>query len=97
MEKLTPKKRVMNVLMGQKVDKVPFTVYSGYWGGSANVENPTSPFVRNLLQCETERKLRNKGMCLVELGYFGWGSARPDVKIVSTVYNKNEKHVVRTD
>lgn len=97
MEKLTPKKRVMNVLNGQKVDKVPFTVYSGYWGGNANVENPTPPFVRNLLQCETERKLRNKGLCLVELGYFGWGSARPDVRVVSTVYNENEKHVIRTD
>ena len=79
---ITPRKRVESALEKKLIDKVPFTVYKSIFQSS--VESPITP-PRNgyLPQCEIERLLRNKGVCLVEFNYSGYKIYRPNVKIIS--------------
>lgn len=93
---MNPKERVELVLKNQPVDKIPFTVYGTFWGG-ASIENPVVPFGRYLPQCTVERQLRNRGLCIVDLTYWGYSSKRQDTKIISTVYEEDGRFMVRTD
>jgi len=93
---LNPAKRVEMALRHQFIDKVPFTVFGTYWGG-VNVENPTMPFIKYMPQSTIERNLRNKGLCIVDMTYWGYATVKPDVKIKSTVYDENGRFMVRTD
>ncbi|MCL4415542.1 MAG: hypothetical protein M1365_02405 [Actinobacteria bacterium] len=93
---LSPKERVEAVLKDQPIDKTPFTVYGTFWGG-ASIENPVMPFGRYFPQCTIERQLRNRGLCIVDLTYWGYTTKRQSTKIVSTVYEENERFMVRTD
>jgi hypothetical protein len=97
--KISPKKRVELALNKKEIDKIPFTVYGSWWGGSKlSAQNPVIPLHCNLIpQCGAERILRNKGLCIIDQSYFGWTSITPNVKIKSTVYEDNKKLKVRTD
>jgi hypothetical protein len=93
---LTPGKRVELALKKEFVDKVPFTVFGGFWQ-SVGAENPATPLRRFIPQSYCERQLRNKGLCIVELSCFGYSMARPDVKVISTAYEEKDRLMIRTD
>lgn len=95
-KELTPKKRVELALQKKFADKVPFTVYNGFWQ-SVGAENPSTPFNRYLPQSYVERQLRNKGLCIVELSCFGYLMIRPDVRVISTAYEEKGRLMIRTD
>jgi len=91
-----PAKRVEMALRHQFVDKVPFTVFGTYWGG-VSIENPTTPFIKYIPQSTIERSLRNRGLCIVDMTYWGYATVKPDVGIKSTIYDENVRFMVRTD
>jgi len=96
LQNISPRKRVELALQKKFLDKVPFTVYGTFWGGPS-LENPIMPFGKYFPQSKDERYLRNKGTCIVDMTYWGYGSARPNVKITSCVYDENGRFMVRTD
>jgi len=95
--KFTPKKRVELVLQKKSVDKVPFTSFNTFWLGPS-VANPAMPLQRWVPQCSTERELRNRGLCLIDIvNFLGYGAERPNVKVKSSVYDNNGRMFIRTD
>ncbi len=95
--KFTPKKRVELVLQKKPVDKVPFTSLNTFWLGPS-VANPAMPQQRWVPQCSTERDLRNRGLCLIDIvNFLGYGSEIPNVKVKSSVYDNNGRMFIRTD
>ena len=93
---ISPRRRVELALHNEFVDKVPFTVFGTYWGG-VSIENPTTPFLKYIPQSTTERYLRNRGLCLVDMTYWGYGIIRPNVRVKSTIYDENGRFMIRTD
>ena len=95
-KKLTPKRRVELALQKKFVDKVPFTSFNTFWLGPS-VENPVIPQIKWVPQCTVERDLRNRGLCLLDMLTMGYGLVRPNVKMFSTVTEKNGHLFIRTD
>ena len=93
---ISPRRRVELALNNEFVDKVPFTVFGTYWGG-VSIENPTTPFLKYMPQSTTERYLRNRGLCLVDMTYWGYSTIRPNISVKSTIYDENGRFMVRTD
>jgi hypothetical protein len=93
---ITPKRRVELALQKKFVDKVPFTSFISFWL-APSIENPAIPQMKWVPQSTVERDLRNRGLCLVDILTMGYGTARPNVKVVSTVYDKNGRMFIRTD
>jgi hypothetical protein len=96
-QNLTPKERVEYALKKKFIDKVPLTAFNTFWL-SRSVENPVIPERKWIPQCVVERNLRNRGLCLIDMAnYMGYRIERPNVKVISTVYEENKKMFVRTD
>ena len=95
--KISPRKRVELALQKKEVDKIPFTAYGSFWG-QAGPHNPTIPERSSMIpQCATERALRNKGLCIVNISYFGHACISPNAKVASTVYEENGNLKIRTE
>lgn len=93
---VSPRKRVELALQKKFVDKVPFTVYGNCWS-APSIENPIPPSGKFLPQSTVERYLRNRGLCIVDLTYWGYKIVRPNVKVISTAYQENGRFMVRND
>ena len=75
------------------VDRKPYVM--GWDSSSAEI---TVPSIINAAYLISERDLRNRGLCLLDIAnYLGYGADRPNVKITSTVYDNNGRMFIRTD
>ena len=96
-QQITPRKRVELALQKKFMDKVPFTSFNTFWL-APSVANPVMPQQKWVPQCTVERELRNRGLCLLDIANFlGYGAVRPNVKVVSSVYEQNSRIFIRTD
>ena len=93
---ISPRKRVEMALQKKFVDKVPFTSFNTFWLGPS-IENPVIPQIKWVPQCSVERDLRNRGLCLIDMLFGGYGMVRPNVKVISTVYEENNRIFIRSD
>jgi hypothetical protein len=58
---------------------------------------PFTVYENKIPQCDTERKLRNQGLCIVQRRYKYFKQVSPNVKVKEYKYREGGKTLVRTD
>ena len=64
-------------------------------GGHADVV-PFTMYEYKIPQCETEREMRNRGLCIVNRNVPVFRTHRPNVKVTQNVHSQNGKRFTRT-